>query len=154
MKKIWTLFLVLLLCFSLAGCGKEYEDTNGDDDFTLQTITDENIIHLETGASNLVYKESKIGALKSAEYSSKNFNGVEQIFLTSFWGKSDVEIYIGHMNVKKGNFKLAVINNDEIIMEIPLDAFGETYFFEDLEGTLSVHVAGESAAFEFYIDIN
>lgn len=154
MKKIWTLLFVLLLCFSLAGCSKEYEDTNGDDDFTLQTITDENIIHLETGASNLTYKESKIGALKSAEYSSKNFNGVEQIFLTSFWGKSDVEIYIGHMNVKKGNFKLAVIHNDKIIKEIPLDAFGETYLFEDLDGTFSVHIAGESAAFEFYIDIN
>ena len=57
------------------------------------------------------------------------------------------------MNVKKGNFKLAVINNDEIIQEIPVDAFNETYRFEDLTGTFSVHVAGESAAFGFYIDV-
>lgn len=153
MKKLLGIFLMLLLCVTLAGC-KEYEDTNGDDDFTLQTITDENIIHLETGASNLTYKESNIGALKSAEYTSKNFNGVEQLYLTSFWGKSDIEIYIGHMNVKKGNFKLAVINNDEIIKEIPLDAFGETYRFEDLEGDFSIHLAGESAAFSFYMDVN
>ena len=153
MKKLFGIFLMLLLCVTLAGC-KEYEDTNGADDFTLQTITDENIIHLETGASNLTYKESNIGALKSAEYTSKNFNGVEQLYLTSFWGKSDIEIYIGHMNVKKGNFKLAVINNDEIIKEIPLDAFGETYRFEDLEGDFSIHLAGESAAFSFYMDVN
>ncbi len=152
MKKRLVLLLVLLLCFLLAGC-KEYEDTNGEDDFTLQTITDENIIHLDTGASNLTYKELNLGLLKSTEYSSKNFNGVEQIYLTSFWGKSDIEVYIGHMNVKKGNFKLVVINNDEIIKEIPVDAFGETYYFEDLEGDFSVHVAGESAAFSFHIEI-
>lgn len=152
MKRLLGLLLMILLCFTLAGC-EEYEDTNGDDDYTLQTITDENIIHLETGASGLSYKELNLGSLKSTEYSSKNFNGVEQIFLTNFIGKSDVEVYIGHMNVKKGNFKLVVIHNDEIIKEIPVDAFNETYLFEDLKGTFSVHVAGESAAFEFHIDI-
>jgi len=152
MKKIVTLLLMLLLCLTLAGC-EEYEDTNGEDDFTLQTITDEDIINLSTGSSGLTYKESNLGMLKSAEYSATNHNGVDQIYLTNFISKSDVEVYIGHLNVKKGNFKLAIINNDEIIKEIPLDAFNETYRFEDLTGTFSVHVAGESAAFEFYIDI-
>ena len=153
MKKLLGFMLILLLCFVLGGCGKEYEDTNGEDNFALETITDEDIIQLSTGASGLSYKETNLGFLKSSEYSAKKFNGVEQIFLTNFIGKSDVEIYIGHMNVKKGNFKLAVILNDEIIKEIPLDAFNEIYRFEDLEGTFSVHVAGESAAFDFYIDI-
>lgn len=153
MKKILVLLFLMLLSLSLAGCGEEYEDTNGEDNFALQTITDEDIINLATGASGLSYKESNLGFFHSSEYSSKKFNGVEQIYLTNFIGKSDVEIYVGHMNVKKGNFKLAVINNDEIIKEIPVDSFNETYFFEDLKGTFSVHVAGESAAFDFYIDI-
>lgn len=154
MKRITIILLTLLLLLALAGCGTQYEDTNGVNDFSLQTITDQNIIHLETGASGLSYTETNLGdVISSAEYSAKNFNGVEQIYLTNFLLPSDIEIFIGHMNVKKGNFKLAVVNNDEIIHEFPLDAFGDTFRFEDLTGSFSIHVAGESAAFEFHLDI-
>ena len=57
MKKLLCFIFVISTCFMLAGCGTEYEDTNGADDYTLQTITDENIIHLEVGASGLAYTE-------------------------------------------------------------------------------------------------
>ena len=154
MKKGILALLVVCLCWNLAGCGTQYEDTNGADNFALQTITDQNIIHLDTGASGLSYTEKNLlGVISSSEYSSGNFNGVEQLYLTNFLLPSDIEIYIGHMNVKQGNFKLVVINNDEIIHEFALDTFGETFRFENLKGTFSVHVAGESAAFEFHIDI-
>lgn len=145
--------LAVCMLFALTACGTEYEDTNGDD-ITLETITDEDIINLATGASGLTYKETNIGGLKSSEYSAKNFNGVEQIYLTNFIAKSDVCIYIGHMNVESGNFKLAVINDGKIIKEIPADTFNEEFWFYDLKGTFSVHVAGESAKFDFYIDID
>ena len=154
MKKIITFLIVSAMCISLAGCGVTYEDTNGDDVFTLQTITDENIINLETGASGLAYTESHLGdSISSSEYSSKNFNGVSQIFLTNFIAKSDVRVYIGHMQVKSGNFKLVAINDDKIIKEFPLDAFNEEFLFEDIKGTFSIHLAGESANFELYIDV-
>ncbi len=153
MKKILALLICTLLIFGITACGEEYADTNGTDDYTLQTITDEDIINLATGASGLGYRETNLGALKSSEYYSKNFNGVEQIYLTDFIMKSDVEIYIGHLNVESGNFRLCVINEDEIIFDVPLDSFGETYRFEDLKGTFAVHVAGESAKFEFYIEV-
>lgn len=155
MKKILALILAGCMCFALGGCGTTYEDTNGDDDFTLQTITDENIVKLETGASGLSYSEEHLGDIvHSSEYSSKNFNGVEQIYLTNLIGASDVHVYIGHMNVKSGNFKLVAINNEEIIHEFDLDTFGEDFYFEDITGEFAIHVAGESAAFEFYIDID
>ena len=153
MKKLLSIIIMCCMCFALTGCGPEYEDTNGGDNFTLQSITDDDIIHLATGASGLTYKEQNIAALHSSEYSSKNFNGVEQLYLTSFILKSDVEVYIGQMNVESGNFKLVVINNDKIIQEIPLDTFNESFYFEDLEGDFSVHVAGEAAKFDFHIDI-
>ena len=154
MKKLLSVLLVACMCLALTGCGMEYEDTNGEDDFTLQTITDDDIINLSTGASGLSYTEEHLGELiHSSEYSSKNFNGVEQIYLTNFIGKSDVEVYIGHMNVESGNFKLVVINNDEIIQEIPLDSFNESFYFKDLKGNFSVHVAGECAKFDFHIEI-
>lgn len=142
------------MCLLLAGCGTEYEDTNGAEDFSLQTITDENIINLDLGASGVAYTEEDLGGLiQSSEYSSKKYNGVERIFLTNYLGASDMEVYIGHMNVKSGNFRMVLINNDEIIYEFPLDAFAESFYFEDLKGAVSIHIAGENAAFEFYIDV-
>ena len=153
MKKLLCMILVFSMCFALVGCGTEYPDTNGEDNFDLETITDENIINLETGASGLTYEELNLGALHSSEYSAKNFNGVERLYFTSFIGKSDVCVYIGHMTVESGNFRLVVINNDEIIKDIPLDTFNEDIWFEDLTGDFAIHVAGESAKFDFHIEV-
>lgn len=153
-KKMFIFLLAAMMCFSLTACGEEYEDTNGADDFSLQTITDENIIKRDIGASGLSYSEEELGAgLESSEYYSDNFNGVEQIYLNTYFGKSDVTVYIGTMSVEKGNFKMAVILNDEIIKEIPLDTFNEIFYFEDISGDFSIVVAGESADFEFSINV-
>lgn len=98
MKKFLSVFCMICMCLALVGCGTEYEDTNGADDFALQTITDENIINLDTGASGLTYSEENLGdVLHSSEYSSKNFNGVEQLYLTNFIAPSDIHVYIGHI---------------------------------------------------------
>lgn len=153
MKKLGKVLLCSILCFTLCACGTTYEDTNGNDDYSLQTITDENIINLDVGSSGLSYEELDLGVVQSSEYSAKNFNGVARLFLTSFLGKSDIYVYVGHLNVKKGNFKLVVINNDEIIYTIPLDTFGEKFLFEDLTGDFSIHVAGESAEFDFHLEV-
>lgn len=159
MKKIISLTLTVVLtaaiCLSFTGCGTEYEDTNGDDVYTLQTITDDDIIGLSTGASGLSYDVENTGELPfSSEVSSKNFNGVEEIFYTDQIIASDINVYIGTMNVRGGNFKLVAVNNDEIIKEFDLDAFNETFQFEDIKGTFSIRVAGESASFKFYIEVN
>lgn len=153
MKKLFQFLCASFLIFNLVGCSEEYEDKNGENNYTLNTITDENIINLDLGASGLNYQEETIGDVMSTDYSSDKFNGVEQIYLTNFITKSDVTVYIGHLNVKSGNFKLAIINNDQIIQEIPLDAFNKEFYFEDIKGAFSIHVAGENAAFEFHIDV-
>ena len=153
MKKILCLICALLMALSLAGCGTEYADTNGADNYDLQHITDSDIIDLSTGSSGLSYHEETIGGLSSKEYNSKNFNGVEQLYLNNYFVNSDVRIYIGHMSVTAGNFRMVVINNDEIIFDIPLDSFNETYWFEDINGSFSIHVAGESAAVDFYFSV-
>ena len=154
MRKLLSLILICCLCFAFVGCGTKYEDTNGEDNFELETITDENIINMDIGSSGLNYTETEVGALLSSEYSSKNFNGVERIYLTNFIGKSDIRVYIGHMNVESGNFKLVVVNNEEIIHEFALDTFGEEFWFEDLTGEFAIHVVGESAEFDFHIQID
>ena len=155
MKNIIRTCLLFALCASFVACGptQKYEDTNGEDNFELQTITDQEIIDRSVGASGLGYSETKVAGIVSKEYSSKNFNGVEQIYHTSFILPSDVILYVGHVNVKSGNFKIAIVNDDKIIDEIPLDSFAETIYYENLEGDFSVHLAGESAKFELFLEV-
>ena len=152
--KIFKVLLIGLVCIGLCACGTKYEDTNGENNYNLQTITDENIINLDVGASNLGYKESNIMGITSSEYYSKDFNGVEQLYLTDYILESDPILTVNYINVKSGNFKFVVILDDEIIKVIPNDAFAQTYYFEDIKGTFSIHVAGESAnvEFDFYVE--
>lgn len=156
---LWGVFAVVLLVVGfvwfILDPAPDFEDTNGASDFSLQTITDENIINQDIGASGLSYTEQNYGAgITSSEYHSKNFNGVSEIYLTNYVLPSDVRVYIGHMNVTSGNFKLVAVNNDQIIHEFDLDAFNEGFWFEDLTGSFAIRVAGESAAFEFSIDVD
>lgn len=152
MKKVSKIIMVFLLLGCMCGCGTKYEDTNGSDT-TLQTITDENIINLDLGSSGLKYSESEIAGITiDAKYSSKNFNGVQRIYDTRFILESDVNIMINSLSIHEGNFKLAFINDGKIIKEVSSDMFGEMIYFEDLIGVFSIHIAGESASFELYIE--
>ena len=153
MKKLFSLLLVFLMILALSACGTEYEDTNGDDNFDLQTITDEDIIHLQTGSSGLSYSETSVSIISSSEYYSKIFNGVEQLYLANYFADSDVVVTVGYLNVTAGNFRMVVINNDEIIFDIPLDSAAEAYTFEDVNGSFAIHIAGESAAFELNLSV-
>ena len=153
MKKLLSCLVIGCICCSLFGCGDSYEDTNGTEDYTLQTITDENIVKMDVGSSGMSYSETKVGPITSTEYSSKNFNGVYEIDATNYIFASEVGVYVGHLNVKSGNFKLVVVNDDAILFEIPLDSFGDTYYFEDVKGHFAIRAAGESAAVEFYVEL-
>jgi len=139
--------LAVVVAVWLFGSGTgPIEDTNGPDDYSLNTITDANIINRDIGAMN-VSKES--GLLNDGiTFSSKNFSGVYEIFLTNFLGKSDFLMDVTGFDVTKGNFKMAVVNNDQIIAVVEPGMFAECYL-EDLTGSLSLRIAGESAEFTF-----
>ena len=155
MKRWFSFVLALVMAFGFAGCSKtEYPDTNGEANYTLQTIRDEQIVDLSVGASGLKYSESSIaGVLHSSEYSAHNFNGAERIYLTNFLFPSDISVYIGHFNVDKGNFKLIAVCEDEIICEFAPGTFSETFIFRDLTGTFAIYAAGESAKFSLHLEV-
>ena len=154
MKKLLCLVLICLLLFSMTACGtEEYADTNGPDDYTLQTITDENIIKMDIGGSGFSHKESNLFGITSEEYYSKNFNGVYRLYLTNYVLPSDAIIRISYINVHSGNFKMVAVLNDEIYYEFPIGTFSEDFYFEDMKGTFAIYCAGESADFEMHYEI-
>lgn len=157
MKKIsnflWGILAVAMIvvaAFWFMGDGLEHiEDTNGPDNYTLQTITDENIVKKDVGALNF---KKRSGLLNNGiTFSSDKFTGVAEIMLTNFVLPSDFEVEVAGFYVNGGNFKMAVVHDEEIAAVIEPDLFASCCL-ENITGTVSLVIAGESADFEFTLD--
>ena len=125
------------------------EDTNGSDNYALVTITDENIINQDMGALNV---KCSTGILNSGvTISSDKFTGVHQVFTTNFLFDSDFVMDVTGFYVNGGNFKMAIVNEGEIIATVEPEMFADVEL-HDLNGSFSLVIAGESADFEFTLD--
>lgn len=152
--------LVAIICIVVAviaiiwmiGDGFEHiEDTNGADNFSLQTITDENIIDLDMGSMGI--GESTSAFSVGTKYSSSKFSGVYELYTANYILDSDVIVSVYDLSVTGGNFKLVVLVDDEIVHEFSLTEPIQEYTLNDVNGTVSVRVAGECAAFRFNLDV-
>lgn len=151
MKKILTgaavlLFVAVGLVWIFGTGTKHIEDTNGPDNYTLQTINDYNILNMDVGARN--YKESKSLISDTVTYSSDKFTGVAEIYSENIWGNR-LDITINHASVNSGNFKIVLIHNDEIVHEFKLNELMQSYTLENPRGFVALRIAGESADFMF-----
>lgn len=122
------------------------EDTNGADNYSLQTITDNNIINMDTGALNL--KESTDSITNTTTYSSDKFTGVSEIYGENIWGNR-FDITVNHARVDSGNFKIVLLEENKIVHEFKLNELTQTYTLENPSGYISLRIAGESADFQF-----
>lgn len=122
------------------------EDTNGADDYSLTTITDEQIIDRSVGALNVKTSTGLIDGM--VKISSDKFTGVYEVLNTYYIGNSDLVLQLYDFNVTSGNFKMCVILGDEIVAVLEPGDFVE-YLLEDISGTVRLVIAGESADFSF-----
>ena len=138
------IFLVVFAFWMFSSDLEHIEDTNGAT-FQLQEITDSNIINMDIGALNLKKTEAPLSA---TEYSSDKFTGVAEIFHENLI-TNRYEITLFNTSVNSGNFRIVLVYNDEIVHEFKLNELMQTYILEDVKGTVSLRIAGESADFEF-----
>ena len=82
------------------------------------------------------------------EFSAEKFTGVYEILYDNFVLPSDFEINLTAYEIRGGNFKLVVVHDDKIVATLDPDTFVE-YRLEDVTGTVSLKIAGESASFSF-----
>ena len=154
MKKALCLLLAMGFAIFAVGCGVEYQDTNGPDDYRLTQISDENIAKFELGASNYSQKpgsDESDNLSKITEFKSDNFNGVAEIYRTHLMGKSDLIIDVSNLQVSSGNYRLSVVQDGEIIYDFPLNEMMQTYELRDTNGDIAIRMSGESA--DFYLSI-
>ena len=122
------------------------EDTNGAENFELQTITDEDIAKIEMGSLNVTTKSNTITNM--TEISSKKFTGVYEVLYTNLLGKSDFVLELYELEINGGNFKMAIVQDGEIVKVLTEENYENTVF-DDINGTVSLVIAGESADFSF-----
>ena len=123
------------------------EDTNGPDDYSLNTITNENIIKRDIGS--LGFKKSDSFFKDGITFSADAFSGVCEIMHTYMLFDSDFALDVSHFEINSGNFMIAVVNNDEIVAVI--DPENPSCDLTDINGDVSLVIAGESAEFTFYL---
>ena len=123
------------------------EDTNGPENFALQVLTDDNIRKMDVGARNVGQSTSLLTG-DTVTYSSKKFTGVYEVFSTNIV-TNRYEITVNHARVDAGNFKMVLCVDNEIIHEFTLNELSQTFVLENVRGTISLRIAGESADFMF-----
>ena len=147
-KLLFTVVAILLIAIAvvwfLGDNMRHIEDTNGADNFELQTITDENICNLDMGSLNVNVSES----FNTTTYKSGCFSGVYEVFSENII-TNRYEITVNHARVDSGNFKMVLCVNDEIVHTFALNELTQTYVLENVNGNVSLRIAGESADFMF-----
>ena len=146
MKRFFALLLTVLLLLSCTACGSAaIEDTNGPDNFALNTIADRNILDLDLPSSGHSYKTGGL-LTKTIEFSSKDFSGVVEILWTDMIAGTFV-LDLMDYSVTSGNFRMVIVNSDKIVATIEP---GTTHVeLDGLQGYVSLRIAGESAAYSF-----
>ena len=146
MKRIFALLLTLALALSLTACGSvKIEDTNGPDNFALNTITDQNILNLDLPSGGYGTKTSGLLS-KTVTHSGKDFSGVAEVLWTDMIA-GDFVLDLMDYTVTGGNFRMVVVNEDRIIADI--EPGTTQILLEGVKGRVALRIAGESAAYSF-----
>ena len=128
--------------FFLTGCG-HIDDTNGEDDFTLETISKDDMINNSISASTVSFTKT-VG--NKTEVTIKKFSGVKSIYKE--YSANGEYTFDFDVKCNNGNLAVVLVCEDEIVKEIPIN---ETSSFSySFDGNFEVKIAGESANLEIY----
>ncbi len=139
------LLLAVTAIWFLRDNGGHIQDTNGANDYSLHTITDDNIRKLNTGALNVDVQTDTIG---QKTYLSDCFTGVYEVFAEDLVAER-FEIVVNNAEVNAGNFKMVLCVDDEIVHTFANNQPTQKFLLEEATGTVSLRIAGESADFMF-----
>lgn len=143
MKKI-LFIIVIMLSVSLFGC-VHVEDTNGPDDFSITSYSEEEMLNGRGSHVDLMYVKSVFN--NAYNYSSSKFSGIKTLERINISQESTLVVTT---NVEKGNFRFIILKNNELFIE-PKINFTET--FELLNGSYTFIIVGESAKYKISMEI-
>lgn len=136
---------MLLLC--AVSCAAHYADTNGETDFSLQTLTEADILSRN---NYLQTRASQSAANNNTKVSVGKFSGV-RILHTFRSGTHTLTVTPG---VTAGNFRLVLCTENRILHDFALTGEKQTFIVDASAESVFFKAAGESAAFslDYVID--
>ena len=143
-------FLAVFAIWMLNSDLEHIEDLNGEDNYSLTTITEAQIKEHTMGYLNL-NKSKSILSGNLIEFSSDKFTGVCEVFSQNLILNSDFVLDVTNFVIEEGNFEMILLLDGEIVTRLEPDMF-VTYQMENVNGRVSLVIAGESAKFSFSID--
>lgn len=124
---------------------KEYKDTNGENDFSLCKITDEDIIEgMDSSTLNIVTFDEE---QNEYWYLGKYFNGSTSLSTGTPLTKNNT-INIQKFSVTKGNARLLILADNTIVHDFIPNESNQEISLNNLQGDISLVIAGESTNFE------
>ena len=156
---LWIVFAVVLVVVGAIWMFadpqlKHIEDTIGAGDYSLQTITEQDVVEHNMGTKGSVNKrETRFGNISNGiKYSSKKFTGVHRLYTATIIEGSDIYVSLAGFEIREGNFAFYIVFDGKVVGKIEPDDFAAAEFIiENVEKTASLEyfIAGESASFEF-----
>lgn len=149
MKKIITLIMIgITICFTSCSSCKHIEDTNGDDDYSLCQITNENIIN---GMNSISMSSVKTSKNNSHTLRINKFSGVNSIYKETI--KNTIVTINAKVTLNSGNLRVVVVGNKEILFDFVING-SSTYTLPSNVSSYQIKIAGETAKFKIEYTIS
>lgn len=140
--------LVFALMLSLGGCMSAggIEDTNGEEDLSLQTITDKDIIE-GMGSTRFMSSSSNstVNGVSKSVHKAKTMSGVLELYEDRLKNET-LDITVS-CEITKGNARLVLIVDGEIVHDFDLNGADQSLVLDNVSGNVSLKIAGESAGY-------
>ena len=143
MKKLLMILLVSVLMGILTGC-QHIEDSNGPDDYSITTFTDEDILkgynsHISIG---MFRSSSYINGILKGTYKVSKFSGIYKV--NNFKENSTIVNFTIQFICEEGNAMFVIVSDDKIVRKI--EANSDLSFDLPNDGNnYKLLVVGESA---------
>ncbi|HHU55466.1 MAG TPA: hypothetical protein GXZ48_02085 [Acholeplasmataceae bacterium] len=146
--KIKYIVLLIILLISLGGCFKHIDDTNGDDDYTIETFSDADIT--KSSSSYVMYGSTTTSMNSKTEFKVQKFSGIRT--LETVKASNETIIFNFDSQCISGNLRIVIVQGEEIIKDVNING-QSTVTIENANGTYILKVVGESAKFKLEYSI-
>lgn len=150
MKRYLCIGLLLIVCLSMVACMQHIEDTNGADDYSLTTITKEQLLGNASAISVLSVRTEVNDKIK---YSVGKFTGVEQVEEVRVKDDADSITFAVNTTLEEGNMYVYVRHDGQIVGELAIGKDDALTIEKPVPGKYELCIAGESAKFKMVIQI-
>lgn len=138
MKKILFVFLFTVV-FLFSSCS-QIEDTNGPDDYSIQTFTEEEML---SGVGNVTsFVSGKMIFMNNYTYTCKKYSGIETLERFKKVDSGSITIL---PEVTSGNFRVLILRDDALFCDCPIN---EEVTLRMPAGNYKIIIVGESANYK------